>query len=131
VFHSFLHFIHSFSAPSLLYTSASIGHDFSLACGQGSVTTLRPELNILQLVLTRYPLSRNQTRHRLTIIGNSAVSRELQLPINVITMLTAVYRRHSRPVQRNICPLRLHRSRNQTDRRWKESDGSKLSFLGL
>jgi hypothetical protein len=75
--------------------SASIRHGFSPARAEGSVATLRPQLNILQLVLMGYPLSCNQTQHRLTILGNRAVSREPQLPINVITMLTAANRRHS------------------------------------
>jgi hypothetical protein len=60
-----------------------------LARCEVAIATLRPRLNILQLVLTGSPLCRNQTRHRPTIIGNRAVSREPQLPITVITMLTA------------------------------------------
>jgi hypothetical protein len=83
----------------------------------GAAAALRPQLNILQLVLTGCLLSRNQIQHRPTIIGNRAVSREPQLPINVITMLTAAYKRHSRPVCSAKClPVEAsHISRDQVD----------------
>jgi hypothetical protein len=87
-----------------------------LARGVGAIATMRPQLNILQLVLTGCPLCRNQTRHRPTIIGNRVVSLEP----NYQLMSSQCWRQLSGDagvlfVHRNVCPSKLHISPWITD----------------